>query len=62
MVSIVPSRFFVALIASGTLTLKGSPEGYGYRGRKVADPPERKILNVVDPHFPQCGGPTCERE
>ena len=24
------------------------------------DPPERKILNVVDLHFSQCGEPTCE--
>ena len=27
-----------------------------------ADPPEREILNVVDPQFSQCGGPTYEGE
>ena len=26
----------------------------------MADPPDRKILNVADPHFSQCGRPTCE--
>ena len=26
----------------------------------MADPSEREILNMVDPHFSQCGGPTCE--
>ena len=31
-------------------------------GKKAADPPEREILNVADPHFSQCGGPTCEGE
>ena len=35
-------------------------ESYGYRMRKVADPPEREILNVADPHLSQCAGPTCE--
>ena len=28
----------------------GSSESYGYRMKKVADPPEREILNVTDPH------------
>ena len=28
--------------------------------KKVADSPEREILNVVDPHFSQCGGPSIE--
>ena len=36
-----------------------SPVSYG---KKVGDPPEREILNVADPHFSQCGGPTCEGE
>ena len=40
----------------------GSSESYSYRGKKVADPPERETLNVADPHFSQCGGPTCEEE
>ena len=31
-------------------------------GKKVSDLPEREILNVADPHFSQCGGPTCEGE
>ena len=30
--------------------------------KKVADPPERKILNVADQHFSQCGRPACEGE
>ena len=30
--------------------------------KKVADPPEKEILNVADPHFLQCGGPRCEGE
>ena len=38
----------------------GSSENYGYRVKKVADPPEREILNVADPHLSQCGGPSCE--
>ena len=28
----------------------------------MADLPEREILNMVDAHFSQCGGPTCEEE
>ena len=39
-----------------------SSETYGYRVRKVANPTEKEILNVVDPHFSQCGGHTCEVE
>ena len=39
-----------------------SSEIYGYRVRKVANPTEKEILNVVDPHFSQCGGHTCEVE
>ena len=82
--SIVSSRFLVALIATGTSTLKvvailvvlkatvdrnvnshgwqdsSSSESYGYRVSKVADPPEKEILNVADPHFSQCGGSTYE--
>ena len=34
-----------------------SSESYNYRGRKVADPPERKILNVANPHFSQVADP-----
>ena len=61
-------QVLVALIATGTSTLKvlgilvalkANFSSYGYRGSKVVDPPERKILNVVDPPFSQCGGPTC---
>ena len=32
----------------------------GYRVKKMADPVEKKMLNVADPHFSQCGGPLCE--
>ena len=39
-----------------------SSENYGYRVRKVADSPEKEILNVADLHFSQCAGPTCEGE
>ena len=38
---------------------KNSPESYG---KKVADPPEREILTLADPHFSQSGGPTFEEE
>ena len=31
-------------------------------GKKVADPLKKEILNVADPHFFQCGGPTYEVE
>ena len=34
----------------------GSSENYGWRVKKVADPPEKKILNMADPHFSHCGG------
>ena len=84
--SVVPTRFLVALKATGTSTLKvveilvalkstvdrnvnphcwqvsSSSKNYGNRVKKVANPPKKKILNVVDPHFSQCGGPTCEGE
>ena len=39
-----------------------SSKSYGYRGRKVAHPPKRKVLNVAEPHFSHCGGPICEEE
>ena len=28
----------------------------------MMDPPKRKTLNVADPHYSQCGRPTCEGE
>ena len=28
----------------------------------MSDSPERRILNVADPYFSQCGGPTREGE
>ena len=37
-------------------------ESYGHREKKVSDSPERRILNVADPYFLQCGGPTREGE
>ena len=40
----------------------GSSDSYGYKGRKVADPPERKFINVANPHLSECGVPTCEGE
>ena len=33
-----------------------------YRVHKVANLPEREILNFADPQFSQFGGPTCEEE
>ena len=41
--------------------VSGSSERYGYRVKKVADPPERETLNLADSHFSQCYGSTCER-
>ena len=38
----------------------GSSKSYCDRVKKVAEPSEMEILNVADPHFSQCGGPTCE--
>ena len=38
-----------------------SSESSGYRVKKVMDPLEREILNVVDPYFSQCGGPQWSR-
>ena len=57
---IVPSRFLLALIDTGTSTLKVvgilvALKAIKEASRKVEDPPERKILNVADPHFAQCG-------
>ena len=28
----------------------------------MAEPPETEILNAVELHFSQCGGPTCDGE
>ena len=62
------SRFLVALIATETSTLKvvgilvDLKATVTEEGRKVVDPQERKILNVADPLFSQCGGSTCEGE
>ena len=56
----MPSRFLLALIDTGTSTLKVvgilvALKAIKEATRKVEDPPERKILNVADPHFAQCG-------
>ena len=40
----------------------GSSESYDYRVKTVADLPLKKVLNVADPYFSQCDGPTCEGE
>ena len=58
-------RLLVALIATGTSALKVVEILVDLKDTvksKVADPPKRKILNVADPHFSQCGGSTCEGE
>ena len=63
----MPFRFLVALGATGTSALEvvgilvALFESYGYTGRKEKGTPERKILNVADPNFSQCGGPTWGR-
>ena len=56
--SIVSSRFLVALKATVDRNVNshcwqdsGSSESYGFRVKKVPDPPEKEILNVADPHF-----------
>ena len=49
-------------MSTAILQDSGNSESYDYRVKKVADPPEREILNVVDSHFSQCGRPTCEGE
>ena len=38
-------------VNSHCLQDSSSSESYGYRMKKMADPPEREILNVVEPHF-----------
>ena len=40
----------------------GSSESCGNRVKKVANPSERKMLNVAEPHFSQGGGPIYEGE
>ena len=40
----------------------GCSESYGYKVKKAADPLEEEELNVLDSHFSQCGGLTCEAE
>ena len=38
----------------------GGLESYGYSLKEMADPPEKEMLNVVEPHFLECGGRICE--
>ena len=40
----------------------GCSESYGYKVKKAADSLEKEELNVLDSHFSQCGGLTCEAE
>ena len=38
----------------------GCLESYGYSVKEIAEPPEKEMLNVVEPHFLECGGRICE--
>ena len=40
----------------------GSSESYGYGVKKVEDSPEKEMLNIAEPYFSYCSGPTCEEE